>query len=375
MQCTWLTGSDTRLDCGELPEDPINPLPVWCSACGFPDLNHVPQPYRIVKSRAMTSNEAVPAAYGNLLVRERVRRVLEMVVPDACTFYPTVLGSKAEVSPWMLAVPRQQIPTGAVKASIPRCRECGEPRSAHPGSQWDTWNLRIEAPHDMFKSATWASSESGWDRWIDRELFMSARLFGLLERLDVKGLDEAFGTAADRKAQQKEHKGWIDEQVAILERAGVAILPQGRLSREVASRFKQYIKRAAAAGQPAFDRKAAEKRLKLKLPPSVVEYFGSVGPRAFQNVDQQEGFTAHILPLDEWDRGTSPRSDEHAPAIDGVVFATTDHGDCFCLDVAAGGQELPVYQYMHEGDFFEPYTGSFAECILRFAATESCSIP
>jgi len=369
MRCIALTGSDTRLDCGEFPEDPLNPLPVRCAICGFPDLDHVPQPYQIVKSRAMTSNEALPAAYGNLLVRDRVRRILELAAPDACAFYPTVFGPRGEVSPWVLAVPRQQLPTGEVKASIPRCRACGEPRSAHPGSQWDNWQLRIEAPHDVFKSATWGSSASGWDRSIDRFVFMSARLFGLLERLGVKGLDEAAGSAADRKVRQKEFKEWINEQVAVLERAGVAVLPPGTLSPELASRFKRYLKRAAAGGKPRFDRNAVEKRLKLKLPPSVVEYFSAVGPRSFQNVDQQEGFTAHILPLDQWDLKTFRGSDDgRAPDIDGVMFAATDHGDCFCLDVGAGGKELPVYQYMHDGDFFEPYTGSFAECVLRFAA-------
>ncbi|HEX8912420.1 MAG TPA: SMI1/KNR4 family protein [Humisphaera sp.] len=373
MQCVQLSGSDNRLDCRDMFDSPINLLPPRCAACGFPDLDFVPQPYLIGKSRAMTSNEAALAAYGNLLVRGRVRRVLELVVPDACRFYPTAFKGHPGEPEWSLAVPAHAVPTGKVKDRIKRCLSCSEPRSSHPGTQWDHFTLGTDAdlPHDLFKSATWASSELGWDRWMDRNVFMSERMFGLLERLGVKGLVETLGTAATRKRRQTEFAGWIDEQVALLERAGVATRPAGTLSADVAARYKTYLKEHAAGGKLAFDRKAAERRLGFALPKSVVDYFGTVGPRAFDDVDGQEGFTARILPVGKWDvKGFRGRSEELLGDVDGVMFAATDHGDCFCLDVGSRHKEPPVYQYMHEGDFLEPYTDSFAECVLRFAAGE-----
>ena len=55
MQSIDVTCSDQRLDCRHSFDDPINPLPVSCPECGFPDLEHVPQPYALVKSRTKTS--------------------------------------------------------------------------------------------------------------------------------------------------------------------------------------------------------------------------------------------------------------------------------------------------------------------------------
>ena len=318
----------------------------------------------------MTPHEAVPAAYGNLLVRGRVRRVLEAVVPGACSFHPTAFAKGTGVSPWSLAVPAHDIPTGVVDPAIPRCPACGQPRSSHPGTQWTGWLLGpvpFDGPHDLFKSATWASSEAGWERWLDRAAFMSGRLFGLLERLGIKGLDEATCTPAGRaQERQRTHRAWIDEQLAQVIAARIPTQPPGKVSAEVMRRFKQMV--ADSGGPAGFDRKMAEKRVGFKLPPSVVDYYAAGGRTVFENVDDEEGFTVQLLPIEQWNVTTYRLGAEGGDEVDGVMFAATGHGDCFCLDLAAGGKEYPVRHYRHDMSGLEPYAASFAAAIVRFAA-------
>lgn len=74
-----MTGSDNRMDRRELCA-PVNPLPVKCSWCTFPDLDFVSQPYLLAKGTS-NPNEMQPAEMGNFFVRERVRKVLEVVAP------------------------------------------------------------------------------------------------------------------------------------------------------------------------------------------------------------------------------------------------------------------------------------------------------
>jgi len=91
---------------------------------------------------------------------------------------------------------------------------------------------------------------------------------------------------------------------------------------------------------------------------------------------QQEGFAANILPPGKLDfrgyrRGKTKDFlfDEESLAIDGVMFATTDHGDAFVFDVAqkdAAGN-YPVYWHDHEGNAMEAFAPTFAEAIKRFA--------
>jgi hypothetical protein len=61
--------------------------------------------------------------------------------------------------------------------------------------------------------------------------------------------------------------------------------------------------------------------------------------------------------------------DEASLAIDGVMFASTDHGDAFVFDVsqkdAAGN--YAVYWYDHEENAMEPFAPTFAAAVKRFA--------
>jgi hypothetical protein len=371
MRCIELVGSDDRMDCRDMFYDPINPLPPKCPKCGFPDLEHVPQPYFLVKSRTMSPNEMAPAENGNFFVRPRVRRVLELVAPGQCRYFSTSYKGTTAQTPWLLAVPAHQVVTATVKPSIPRCGACGEPRSAHPGTQFDQWLWDHQSEYDVLKSSTWGSSESGWDQWISRDLFMSARLFHLLGKVKAKGLDEA---RRGKPAQQpdKEDSAWIKEKLQILETDGIPFHADGTLSDSDATWLRNYIKSHPHPTASKLDIKAIERGLKLKLPKSYVEFITKVGPASFKDVDEQEGFTVQVLMPGKFDTksfraGALDADDEETNAVDGVMFAETEHGDCFCLDVQKGKKEPRVMLYKHEYHCFEPYAENFAACIKRFA--------
>ncbi len=94
--------------------------------------------------------------------------------------------------------------------------------------------------------------------------------------------------------------------------------------------------------------------------------------RSFGNIDEQEGFSARVLGPGDLDAkgyraGALDAEDEETNAVDGVMFATTEYGDCFCFDVQRGKKEFPVFLYKHEYNCFEPYAEHFAACIKRFA--------
>ena len=87
-------------------------------------------------------------------------------------------------------------------------------------------------------------------------------------------------------------------------------------------------------------------------------------------MDGEEGLVVRILlprklDFDKFQQLPTEKGDEGR--IEGVVFATTDHGDVFCFDVGKKNCDYPVYKYDHEIDDFEPYAASFADCIRRFA--------
>ena len=106
-----------------------------------------------------------------------------------------------------------------------------------------------------------------------------------------------------------------------------------------------------------------------RLPKSYVDFVKTVGPMSFENVDEQEGFTASILPPAELgvEGYADDFEDEESRAVNGLTFATTGHGDCFCFDVQKGQKEYAVLLFKHECNLLEPYAENFVECIKRFA--------
>lgn len=380
MRCVQVTGSDDRMDCRDMFYHPINPLPRKCAKCGFPDLDYIPQPYFLVRSRTMTPNEIALAESGNFLVRDRVRRVFELLAPARCTFYPTCYKETSEKTRWFLAVPTHQVATAKVDPSIPRCDACGEPRSAHPGTQWVEYLFgtpRRNQPrgegwtgvsdYEILKSATWGSSERGWDQWISRDLYLSIRLLHLLKKIKAKGSDEA--TCQKPVAPDKEESAWINEKLQTLEASGIRLHAEGTVSDEDAKWFRDYLKARSIEIHANWDIKAIERRVKAKLPKSYVDFVSTVGPMSYENIDEQEGFTAHVRSPNELgvEEYADDFDDEESKAVNGLTFATTDHGDCFCFNVQKDKKEYAVFLFKHEYNLLEPYADNFAACIKRFA--------
>jgi hypothetical protein len=382
MRCVEIVGSDDRMDCREMFHDPVNPLPPKCSKCGFPDLDHVAQPYFLIKGRTMSPNELALAENGNFFIRQRVRRVLDLLATGQCTYFPTYYKGTSQKTPWLLAVPNHQIVTARVDPSIPRCEACGEPRSAHPGSQYVEYFFgkpihgqplgaawTSDSEHEVLKSSTWGSAARGWNQWTSRDLFMSVRLLHLLKKIKAKGFYE--GTCGKPTAPDDGEAAWIREKLKDLEENGIPLHAEGTLSDEDAKWFRDYIKSHSGKVDSAYDIKAVEKRFKFKLPKSYLDFVSAVGPVSFENIDEQEGFTACVLAPDELDcegyrAGALHAEDEETNAVDGVMFARTEHGDCFCFDVK-GKRECPVWLFKHEYNCFEPYADNFVACIKRFA--------
>lgn len=188
VRLIWVTGPEKRLD-QDIHGQPLNPLPAKCPTCGFPDLNFVSQPYYVTRSRATTVAEILIAEVGNLLVRPRARAVIEHVSPSTCAFYTTRFRNSDEPSEWSLAVPVATVDTGRIKASVPRCEECGEPISGYYGSQYDhrPWQ---PVGVDIAKSRNWMSGERGWQLSISRQHLMSVRLYQLLKKLKIRGIEQ-----------------------------------------------------------------------------------------------------------------------------------------------------------------------------------------
>ncbi len=380
MRCVKISGSDDRMDCREMFYDPINLLPQQCSQCGFPNLDHVPQPYFLVKSRTMSPNELALAENGNFFVRERIRRVLELLAPGQCDYFPTCYKGTLQETPWFLAVPVNQVVTAKVNPAIERCQMCGEPESAHPGTQFTEYlfgtptrsqplapGWTSESAFEILKSSTWGSSDQSWSVWISRDLFLSVQLLHLLKKIKARGFCEA--TCGKPAAPDQIESAWIKQKLVMLEASGIPFHAEGTLSDIDSKWLREYIKGRSGEEVLNFDLKAVERRLKTKLPKSYLDFITKVGPVSFENVDEQEGFTSSIMTPDKLtlERGSAD-SDGHEPCVNGVMFATTRHGDCFCFDVQKGKKEFPVVLYKHECDCFEPYAENFAACIRRFAA-------
>ena len=232
MRHVQVMGSDDRMDCGGVYENPINALPRKCDTCGFPDLKHVPQPYFLMRGRTTTPNEMASAENGNILVRDRVLRVIELLAPRQCAFYPTSYKDTTQQTPWFLMVPLNQVVGGIVDANIPRCSACSEPRSAHPGSQWtervfkpavnmpvDLEYIHSDSEFEIVKSSTWGSCTSGWEKWISRDAFMSVRMLYLLNKIKAKGINQI--TCQKLVSPNRDESAWIKEKLAVLQSNGI----------------------------------------------------------------------------------------------------------------------------------------------------------
>src|SRR5688500_11091247 len=178
---------------------------------------------------------------------------------------------------------------------------------------------------------------------------------------------------------------WIDEKLSLLAEHGLVDAAAKKPAKGkkpggdggTAKWFAQYLKKNAAKKKPAkIDFAAIEEKHKVTLPQDYKDFIAMVGPTEFEDVMQQEGFTAFVLPpkkmnFRDYRRGKMKDLlfDEESLAVDGVMFADTEHGDAFVFDLAqrdAAGN-YPIYWYDHEGNAMEPFAPAFAACIRRFA--------
>lgn len=226
--CVEIVGPDRRMDQKGNFDAPVNPLPIKCQRCKFVDLDFIPEPYVLYKG-IDNPVEIAPAEVGNFLVRERVRKILEIAAPGQCSFHSTQDSKTKQPTPWLLAVPKELHSTGTVKQSIKRCPECSEPSSAH-GTQYEKRYQVSSSPFEIFKSRNWISiGEKAPDYSqkyfrdcvdhrhalaLDRELYFSVRLEMLLKKLSVRGMCRSIAFAAKPTAEDLE---WVQEKLCMVE--------------------------------------------------------------------------------------------------------------------------------------------------------------
>jgi hypothetical protein len=411
--CVAMSGSDERMD--ENKREPLNRLPIKCPHCTFPDLDFVATPYLLGKGICAPA-EIDSALLGNLLVRGRVRRILEVAVPGACTFHPTADAKSRKPAPWWLVVPRHQLRTALPEPTPPLCPKCHESKDGHweRGGGWPVvWKKMASFDPggiDVFKSTGWVCGGTAEDlfeqrnfyrsglgeepppipwshmfpgveppthaeRWtrcnLDRELYFSVRLEQLLKRAKVKG--RLYQLGFDDVLPSPEDEVWIHEKLGLLEEHGLVGAPKPVAKSGSARRwFTQFLNRNTAKRLKPVDFATVEKKHKLALPQDYKDFIAQVGPKSFENVNGLEVTETTICLPKELDfrnyrRGKDPRLVGEDADVDGVVFAFADFGDCYLFDVSVPGGDYPVYWYKHEESLLEPYAPNFAECIKRFA--------
>jgi hypothetical protein len=416
-----MTGPDTRMDQFGNRDEPANPLPVKCPQCTMPDLDAVAKPYLLAKGFAAPAEHS-PAEVGNFLVRERTRKILELVVPGACTFHPTAEKKSKKPTPWFLAVPAHVIVVPRMREhdeKRERCKRCKEPKvgyQTYTGSRHVAVVNKLSAGVDIFKSMQWYARQTAEDslaevnayrkkegieplpwshygltppphpqRWtrdaLSRDLYFSVRLEQLLKQARVKGQLVRLLDFQDVKPSPAD-LAWIEGKMALLAERGLVdgATPKSKKAKPGTGPtkwFEQYLKKNAAKKKPPkIDFAAIEKKQKLTLPQDYKDFIVTVGPKSFEDVMDQEGFAAHVLPPNKLEfrgfrRGKMKEllGDEESLAVDGVMFADTDHGDAFVFDLAqkdAAGN-YPIFWYDHEGNAMEPFAPTFADAIKRFA--------
>lgn len=131
--------------------------------------------------------------------------------------------------------------------------------------------------------------------------------------------------------------------------------------------FDSYLKKQGKKKPKAFNFATIEEEHGVKLPSDYQKFATMIGCKTFRDMDGEEGFDVRILPPDELDFEEFREFSSGDDRIDGVIFATTEHGDVLCFDVTKKDGNYPVYLYEHEMDDFEAFTANFAACIRRLA--------
>jgi hypothetical protein len=419
-----MTGPDTRMDEG------ANPLPVKCPHCTMVDLDFVSKPYLL--TRGFTAPpETAPAEVGNFLVRDRVRKILEQVVPGACTFVATAEKKSKKPTDWWLAVPANLVDVpGLPHRSDDKqaCRVCGEPKLGYypwqeikgkPGERrYIGFDRRDCDGLDVFKRKQWYAIDTvenfyanaikytpkgqtppPWSnfggrrgisepphpqRWtrvnLGRNLFFSARLDQLLKQAKVKGQLIRSWNFKD-VAMSPDDQEWVAEKLEVLASVGLTeaksaaksgAKPTSKPSKGAAGGgawFRTYLKKHAAKKPAKADFAAVEKKQKLTLPQDYKDFIQTVGPKSFDDVMGIEGFTAEVLPPAKLDFKSYRRAKWKKMSVESDVdgFAIAETEHGDVFVIDVADPGGPVFWYDHEQNVVEPFADNFAACVQRFA--------
>jgi len=354
LQCLRMVGPDDRMDRVDGYLEPLNPLPVICPECKQVDLDYVHSPY-VLGKKVESPVDFAPAVAGNLLVRESMKRVLEIAAPESCKFYPTIHRKTKQPTAWWLAVPQHTQTTSEPSAN--KCQKCGEPHN---------WNDVMEATANPISKFEVFKAYNSWgpNSHDERNLYFSVRLESLLKKLGLRGMVRSIDC---KNVPTPEDLAWVEEKFRLLKQADSKSAGAGK-SDTAKDWFKDYLKKNAKKKPVVHDFTAVEKKHGVKLPESYKEFIATVGTKTFKDIDDEEGFCAHVLPPKklEFEDCCEQGEDEEA-TFKGVMFATTDHGDAFYFDVCRKAADYEVRKHDHEIGSYEPYAKNFAECIKRFA--------
>lgn len=225
----------------------------------------------------------------------------------------------------------------------------------------------LHALPGLEEAATFAPYQ--WTRvTLARELYFSIRLQTLFKKVGIKGLNVYY---VYTEMPNPDELAWVDQMQQLLVQQGLAKKPPVKRSSGVEKWFSSFLKKNKSEGRAEADFAGLEQAHGVQLPPSYKEFISTVGEMTFQDMDDSEGFTVHILSPEKMNfqrfrKGNTEFEDEESREIDGIIFASTDHFDCFCFDLS-NGPEYPVYLFNDELGCFEAYTTGFKECIKRFA--------
>jgi len=392
-------GSEGRMDTYGNFDVPANTLPEKCPYCTFPDIDALPQPYLLRRGVAAPGDFAT-AQLGNFLVRERARRILDVVVPGECKFHATAHHQTGEATDWYLAVPQVQVRTAQVPNRIERCPVCQEPKVST-----DLETLEFEPPNvDIFKSQQWTAAqiaeEAKWS-WIhilkrkqplkarkgqwtrigmDRQLWFSVRLILLFKQLGIRGF--SYGELEQRRATAAEAE-WIAAQVEKLEsikqdaaQDADAATPVPSAGVDRAEWLTQFLFENASPKPLANSARvqAWSRTHGIQLPQDYQRFATTVGNKRFRNLMGLEGLDVSIVGPDRLDcesfRRDPPENPEDDPEPDGLLFAIAVNGDCLCFDLLGPAPDYPVVYFDHETEAFSPYANTFAAAVHRLASGE-----
>ena len=303
-----------------------------------------------------------------LLVKERLRRVLELVAPGCCTFHPTYAQRTAVQTPWFLGVPLHEgePKIKSFKKPLQCCKVCGEPYARNVNLVAE-WNSGCYSAYDVSSPAEWQS----WKRPLGemfRFTLFSVRLIALLKKLGLRGMYPS----SPMPVLDASETDWVTRNYEAASVAGLAGEPTAAPALSERQWFLKWLKsRRKKPPQSALTLKDLEQRHGITLPSEYHEFAASSGEVIYRNVEDDGLEVILFAPakadFTNWRKGKTEMDDPESREVDGVMIADTNCGDVFCFDLAAKRPQPPVVRYNHELDCYEEYADSFVACLRRFA--------